>query len=596
MATPTPVRPVIFRTFFASFVLIAAIAVLGWTLFGHEESAQLLAADSTTTKSPPQQLFTGWPVDQKPEMVLLVTGQTYGYLQKCGCSNPQKGGLERRYNFVEMMRSKGWEVVGLDLGDVMRPLPYTPTDKQSLTKYEYAMQAMKAMGYKAVAVGKEELSAQLINPLQRFTLQKGNEFPKVLFANIENPLDFPDATGQGSALTASTIIGAPKSDLKVGVTGIVGAEIQNQGGFDNSVQLSPRTGPVLAKVLKGWGAEKTPPELNVLLYQGPLEWKDPGTNQRNDAETIAGQNPQFHIVVCQTNDSEPPSNPKSVNGGRTIIVQVGQRGQNVGVIGIFRIKGTLQLFYQRVVMSDEFDTPADKTDEQPVLKLLQEYSNTVKDNDFLSEMANRKKFHPSQVQFKEAAFVGDGQCFACHKEEHGVWMKSKHASAHSALETIATRPSGRQFDGECIICHTVGYDYKTGFVNKKTTPHLMNVQCESCHGPGSLHVKEEQENLKAAKPANKHLLMMSPWKAGNPDVKLPSVEKFEAMSKSKDPSTRDSIMNTSEKQAYQGVYNTCSKCHDMDNDPKFELFNYWKNIVHTGLSPKKPARNGAAKK
>ena len=67
----------------------------------------------------------------------------YGYIQKCGCSHPQKGGLERRYNFIQSLKDRGWEVVGLDVGDVPRPLPYTPTPEQTLAKYEMAMQAMK---------------------------------------------------------------------------------------------------------------------------------------------------------------------------------------------------------------------------------------------------------------------------------------------------------------------------------------------------------------------------------------------------------------------------------------------------------------------
>ena len=80
--------------------------------------------------------------------------------------------------------------------------------------------------------------------------------------------------------------------------------------------------------------------------------------------------------------------------------------------------------------------------------------------------------------------------------------------------------------------------------------------------------------------------MLSPWKAGNPKAKLPSLAKFEAMSKERDPQKRDSLLTKDERQAYQGVYQTCSKCHDMDNDPKFELFDYWKNIAHTGLKKK----------
>src|SRR6476646_1360002 len=104
------------------------------------------ASAAPPVKSEPQRLFDAWPKDRNPDLVLILSGQTYGYLQKCGCSSPQKGGLERRYNFVESLRARGWEVIGLDVGDVPRPLPYSPTTQQTLTKYEVAMQAMKLMG------------------------------------------------------------------------------------------------------------------------------------------------------------------------------------------------------------------------------------------------------------------------------------------------------------------------------------------------------------------------------------------------------------------------------------------------------------------
>src|SRR6476646_7006724 len=54
------------------------------------------------------QPFATWPRDTKPDAVLVITGQTYGYLQPCGCSRPQIGGLERRANFIAGLKAKGW--------------------------------------------------------------------------------------------------------------------------------------------------------------------------------------------------------------------------------------------------------------------------------------------------------------------------------------------------------------------------------------------------------------------------------------------------------------------------------------------------------
>src|SRR5436190_22292659 len=47
--------------------------------------------------------FANWP---KPDVALLLSGDTRGYLQPCGCSEPQKGGLRRRYVLLDSLRKK----------------------------------------------------------------------------------------------------------------------------------------------------------------------------------------------------------------------------------------------------------------------------------------------------------------------------------------------------------------------------------------------------------------------------------------------------------------------------------------------------------
>jgi len=205
-------------------VLATTGFVVAWVILFRQSPNPPELAAAPESKVEPQRLFEAWPQGRQPDLVLVLSGQMYGYLQKCGCSHPQKGGLERRYNFIESLRARGWEVIGLDVGDVPHPLPYTPAPEQTLAKYEMAMQAMKVMGYKATAVGQEELAMPLLNALTKYTVQKGNEFPRVHAANIDNSEDFPGGDGRKSALTQSDVI-ATKSGVKVGVVGVVGGEV-----------------------------------------------------------------------------------------------------------------------------------------------------------------------------------------------------------------------------------------------------------------------------------------------------------------------------------------------------------------------------------
>jgi nitrate/TMAO reductase-like tetraheme cytochrome c subunit len=80
--------------------------------------------------------------------------------------------------------------------------------------------------------------------------------------------------------------------------------------------------------------------------------------------------------------------------------------------------------------------------------------------------------------------------------------------------------------------------------------------------------------------------LLSPWKSNPKDV-LPTVERMKEISAEKDQSKRQAMMTPVENKVYLSVYQTCAKCHDIDNDPKFDLFTYWPNITHTGLKKKK---------
>ncbi len=82
----------------------------------------------------------------------------------------------------------------------------------------------------------------------------------------------------------------------------------------------------------------------------------------------------------------------------------------------------------------------------------------------------------------EPSYVGGARCATCHVQEHAFWQTTQHAHA---IDTLIER--NKQFDRNCIGCHVTGYRQPGGSVLGHTEG-LENVQCEQCHGPGSLHV------------------------------------------------------------------------------------------------------------
>ncbi len=80
-------------------------------------------------------------------------------------------------------------------------------------------------------------------------------------------------------------------------------------------------------------------------------------------------------------------------------------------------------------------------------------------------------------------YVGASSCIECHEERHGEWSVTIHATAFNTIVA-----SGDGDNPLCFPCHSVGFGKPSGFVDATTTPDLVGVQCENCHGPGSNHV------------------------------------------------------------------------------------------------------------
>jgi hypothetical protein len=83
---------------------------------------------------------------------------------------------------------------------------------------------------------------------------------------------------------------------------------------------------------------------------------------------------------------------------------------------------------------------------------------------------------PALAQGKIAAFVGADRCKVCHLPQHTVWTKTGHARA---LQTLGDKRG----DPACLPCHTTGLDG----VKDPSAADLSGVQCEACHGAGSLY-------------------------------------------------------------------------------------------------------------
>lgn len=117
------------------------------------------------------------------------------------------------------------------------------------------------------------------------------------------------------------------------------------------------------------------------------------------------------------------------------------------------------------------------------------------EKEYLRWQSNQK--NKSGVRVKNF-YLGAEWCTRCHGEIAKKWNKSRHADAITIL-----KQQGHEDDLRCLPCHVTGMalegpqratDMGSGFVSLEKTPHLANVQCEACHGPGKLHVLQPHKN------------------------------------------------------------------------------------------------------
>ncbi|RJR16441.1 MAG: hypothetical protein C4581_10130 [Nitrospiraceae bacterium] len=94
-----------------------------------------------------------------------------------------------------------------------------------------------------------------------------------------------------------------------------------------------------------------------------------------------------------------------------------------------------------------------------------------------------------------AEYIGAKKCKACHMKQFKSWSETTMAKSFENLKAGVKADEKKKAgldpakdytnDKDCLKCHTTGYGEPGGFVSLEKTPDLIDVQCESCHGPGA---------------------------------------------------------------------------------------------------------------
>jgi hypothetical protein len=452
--------------------------------------------------------FADWP---PPKLAIVISGRQDGYLEPCGCAGKDrmKGGLMRRYSLFEELRSKrGWPTVGLDVGGLIKGF-----GRQAEMKFMATVEALRMMKYDAVALGANDLK---LPADQLFSVVADTEALPSLFVSA-NVGVFGFAHGMSARQRV-----IERGGLRIGITSVLGKEYQEEIHNTDVEIVDPEA--ALAELLPAM-EEKC--DLMILLAHATTE----------ESEALAKKYPRFDIVVTAGGPPEPPPKAATVEGTRTMLVEVGTKGMAAIVLGIYDGLRPEQpeIRCQRVIIDSRYP------DSPQVKALFAAYQDQLREAG-LSGLGIRPAPHPAAETL--GRFVGSEKCQSCHEESYDVWKKSGHSDA---WKTLAGADPPRNFDPECIACHVIGWNttyyfpYEGGFLNEAKTPELVDVGCESCHGPGEAHLRAEMGSDKEEQ------------------------KKFQEASVLTLEDAKDRF---------------CGGCHDLDNSPDFNFDTYWPLVEH----------------
>ena len=416
-------------------------------------------ASADQTASPMDKLMAEL---NNPAAVLFLSGQQEGYLEPCGCSAEQVGGLLRRYDFIERVRKQNWPVSLVELGGLIKdPAHSRGGFDQNKIKFDYALKALKLLGYDAMALSADDLKVGVGEALGLFDNNLG-EKTKIVVANVQPEQIYEKLFRKSVVVTAGRV--------KLGITGVIDPEgLQKLSDPDKDVALTGLKPPeeVLPKVLAELEAAS---DYQVLLVQGPPAM----------AKRLGEALPGFDVVVATSEFPDPLSRePELLGGGKTMLITTGKKGKYLGAISIHPKEAT-PLRFHLVTLNKRFDGPA-----APMKALIQdEYRQTLKSLGVVENFVRINFINGAPG----ATFAGGATCRDCHPGTYLKWSTTKHAKAFQAL--LDDSKPNTASDAECITCHTTGFEYNSGWKSAEETPQLAGNQCENCHGPASRHIAD----------------------------------------------------------------------------------------------------------
>ena len=383
--------------------------------------------------------------------VLILTGNWGGQLEPCGCSERQLGGIDRRSQVIQSVKSQSRLL--LDAG------PLIDRDgRQSQLKLETFLRSMHQLNYDAIA-----LTGREIGILKENLGLNVDQRPASMATNL------PENVRKEYGVIGYFEKTLQRQDQKLDCLVLAVSDPRQVADSHLGMQLKLRD-PVEAVVelltnMKIAPTQRQKDKLILLLVSSADETL---------IKKLQGIRALDLLVKVGYADEAELVEP---TGWLPAVISTGRLGKYVaGFIIPADSDATL-------TNAEFFSIPidADYPRDPQIVKLIDKYQlqlqveNLIENEDMLPRLAA-----PEGLRF-----VGNSACSDCHGVIYEKWKKFKHGHA---LDTLVNKE--RLFDPECVTCHTVGMRYVGGYRSREKTPDLTHVGCESCHGPASAHLED----------------------------------------------------------------------------------------------------------
>jgi hypothetical protein len=384
---------------------------------------------------------------KKPEphplaLNIFFSGDAHGRLVPCGCFTGQMGGLTRLKTFLSTKAVAA--DLKLDVGDAIAG----PEDYQVM-QYDYILRAYADMGYDALNIGHRE--AQL-SAVQLAQIRKTSPVT-LLSANL-----FDQSTGQRIFDEAKII---ERDGRKIAVVGVLDAHCMTEE-LGQGLRVEPME-TVLEELLPRLRKES---DAIILLAFTDESGLDRLAQQFYEANLILGGK------VSQ------PSQ-KLIKENRSYILYTANESRAIGVLRARFAPHFTGDDFQMIMLDTEI--PEDPA----IAGLAAQYREQIRSARLNIDDLKELEVNEVPGVRNAAHYAGTPACISCHPSAAKIWDQTAHSQAFASLAGKKA-----EADPNCIGCHTVGFGTASGYQRQMQGSRLASVGCESCHGPGSLHVQQ----------------------------------------------------------------------------------------------------------